>query len=86
MIAWISYTVLVNTMDVDLCPNKGPDGNSDGTLKLLELVLSKIEDFINSTFQIILYIFVFKMVNVYNKARCETLEELRKWNRRVDLL
>ena len=52
----------------------------------MELAESKIEDIINSTFQVILYIFVFKMINVYNIARCESVQELQLRNKRVNWL
>jgi hypothetical protein len=64
--------MIVNTIKVDLCPD---DINEDGdsTLKWLELAESKAEDIVNSTFQVILYLFVFKLINVYNIASCESV-------------
>ena len=47
-------------------------------MKTMDLVMGKSEDAINSTFQVILYIFIFKMINVYNIARCDTVQELKR--------
>jgi len=52
----------------------------------MDLLMGKSEDVINSTFQVILYIFIFKMINVYNIARCDTVQELKKQNGRVNIL
>jgi hypothetical protein len=68
--------VIVNWFEVDLCPNLHLEDDKDNTLKWLELAESKVEDLVNSTFQVILYVFVFKMINVYNIARCESVQEL----------
>jgi hypothetical protein len=76
---WVAYTVwLLTIRDIDLCPNSSTSG--DSTLKLMDLLMGKSEDVINSTFQVILYIFIFKMINVYNIARCDTVQELKKQN------
>ena len=75
-LSWVSYTVIVNWFEVDLCPNLHLEEDKDNTLKWLELAESKVEDLVNSTFQVILYVFVFKMINVYNIARCESVQEL----------
>ena len=55
-------------------------------MKLMDLLMAKSEDVINSSFQVILYIFIFKMINVYNIARCDTVQELKKQNGRVNVL
>ena len=52
----------------------------------MDLVMGKSEDVINSTFQVILYTFIFKMINVYNIARCDTVQELKRRNARVNIL
>ena len=50
------------------------------------LLMGKSEDVINSTFQVFLYIFIFKMINVYNIARNDTVQELKRQNGRVNIL
>jgi hypothetical protein len=44
------------------------------------------EDIVNLSFQITLYIFVFKMISVYNLAISETLEQLKKKERNLKVL
>jgi hypothetical protein len=48
--------------------------------------MTKVEDLINTTFLVILYIIVFKMIYVFNLARCDTAEELKKRNSKVEKL
>jgi hypothetical protein len=70
--------------DFDFCsPTKS---EKDAMIEFIILILTKIEDLINTTFQLILIIFVFKMINVYNVARCDTVQELKRRNLRVNRL
>ncbi len=73
--SWVAFTWIFKSInDFDFCSKT--KNENDSTIEFTILILTKLEDLINTTFQLILIVFVFKMINVYNIARCDTVQEL----------